>query len=73
MVKRSSTRSQGQSLKFTMANANPEEIAAYAKEMTRELAGLTHSAGFIKLTVFLTLASLEAHLCYSINIRQENS
>jgi len=43
---------------------NAVETAAYVKDITLELAGLTDSAEFTKLTYLLTLASLEAQLCY---------
>jgi hypothetical protein len=73
MIERSLTRSQKRKTNSKVANANSQDTAAYVKEMTRELAELTNSAGLSKLTGFLILASLEAQLYYFKFIEQESS
>jgi hypothetical protein len=69
MIERSITQSQVR--KTNSKAGNVVETAAYVREMTRELAGLTNSAAFTKLTNLLTLASLEAQLCYFKFIERE--
>jgi peroxiredoxin len=73
MIERSITRSQVRKTNSEVADADAVEVVAYVKEMTRELAELTNSAGLDKLTNFLIVASLEAQLCYFQSRRAENS
>lgn len=73
MIERSITQSQVRKTSFKVANTNGVETAAYVKEMTRELAELTNSAGLAKLTNFLILASIEAQLCYFKLTERETS
>ena len=44
----------------TKPDANTHFTAAYVKEMAHELAELARSAGYLRLSAFLTLASIEA-------------
>ncbi len=73
MVERSITQSQVRKTNSNVAKANSVEIASYVREMTRELAELTNSAGLFKLTNFLIVASLEAQLCYFKFLERETS
>jgi hypothetical protein len=47
-------------LNSTKADANTHFTAAYVREMAHELAELARSAGYARLSAFLTLASVEA-------------